>query len=147
MGHVESNLQNGEEIKYKAKLHILMFARPLVFLLVGWLLYGVENGVIHFIGIVLLLAGVLSLIRRTLTKIGAKYVVTNKRVILKEGVISRKAVDLLLTKCEGLHIKQSIIGRLFNFGTITVTTGGATSSYRYIVDPLAFRSEINTQIG
>jgi|JTFO01.1.fsa_nt_gb hypothetical protein len=121
MGYVESKLQNGEEIKYKAKLHVLMFARPIVFFLVGWVLYGAENGVIHFIGIVFLLAGVLSLIRRTF--------------------------DLLLTKCEGLHIKQSMIGRLFNFGTITVTTGGATSSYQYIIDLLAFRSEINTQIG
>ncbi|MEA5128310.1 MAG: PH domain-containing protein [Proteiniphilum sp.] len=147
MGYVESNLQEGEEIKYKAKLHIFLFARPIVFLLLGWLLYGVEPKVIHFVGIFFLFAGVLSLIRRTLTKIGAMYVVTNKRVILKEGVISRQAVDLLLTKCEGLHIKQSVIGRLFNFGTITVTTGGAISSYPYIVDPLAFRREINAQIG
>lgn len=73
--------------------------------------------------------------------------VTNKRVILKTGILSRNAVDLVLSKCEGLHIKQSIAGRIFNYGTITVTTGGVTSSYAYIVDPLAFRREINAQIG
>lgn len=50
-------------------------------------------------------------------------------------------------KCEGLHIKQSVWGRIFGFGTITVTTGGVTSSYPFIADPLAFRREINTQIG
>ncbi|WP_244437312.1 PH domain-containing protein [Bacteroides reticulotermitis] len=67
--------------------------------------------------------------------------------MLKTGIISRCAVDLILAKCEGLHIRQSVLGRIFNFGTITVTTGGVTSSYPYIADPLAFRREVNTQIG
>lgn len=65
----------------------------------------------------------------------------------KTGIISRRAVDLVLAKCEGLHIKQSVWGGIFGFGTITVTTGGVTSSYPFIADPLAFRREINTQIG
>jgi len=95
----------------------------------------------------MLFIGVVSLIQRIMVKIGSAYAVTNKRVVLKTGVISRKAVDLVLAKCEGLHIKQSVLGRIFGFGTITVTTGGVTSSYPYIADPLAFRREINTQIG
>lgn len=85
--------------------------------------------------------------QRLLVKAGSAYAVTNKRVVLKTGVVSRRAVDLVLAKCEGLHIKQSIFGRIFNFGTITVTTGGASSSYPYIADPLVFRKEINRQIG
>ncbi|WP_234394685.1 PH domain-containing protein [Porphyromonas cangingivalis] len=68
-------------------------------------------------------------------------------MVLKTGVISRKAVNLVLAKCEGLHIKQSVLGWIFGFGRITVTTGGVTSSYPYIADPLASRREINTQIG
>ncbi len=82
-----------------------------------------------------------------LVKIGSAYAVTNKRVVLKTGVISRRTVDLVLAKCEGLHVKQSVWGRIFGFGTITVTTGGATSSYPFIANPLVFRREINTQIG
>lgn len=147
MGYIESNLQPGEEIKYKAKLHLFLFLQPVVLLLLGWWLYGSEAGVLHYGGIFLLFIGVASLVQRIMVKIGSDYVVTNKRVILKTGVVSRKAVDLVLAKCEGLHIKQSVLGRIFNYGTITVTTGGATSSYPFIADPLAFRREINTQIG
>lgn len=147
MGYVESNLQPGEEIKYKAKLHLFLFLQPVVLLLLGWWLYGSEAGVLHYGGIFLLFIGAVSLVQRIMVKIGSDYVVTNKRVILKTGVVSRKAVDLVLAKCEGLHIKQSVLGRIFNYGTITVTTGGATSSYPFIADPLAFRREINTQIG
>ena len=101
----------------------------------------------HYAGLLILFFGIVSLLSRILIKIGSSYAVTNKRVILKTGVISRRAVDLVLAKCEGLHIKQSVLGRIFNFGTITVTTGGASSSYPYIANPLAFRREINTQIG
>lgn len=147
MSYIEANLQPGEEIQYKAKLHIILFLRPFLLLLLGWWLYGVESGIIYYIGILLLFVGTVSLIERTMIKIGSIYVVTNKRVILKTGILSRNAVDLVLSKCEGLHIKQSIAGRIFNYGTITVTTGGVTSSYAYIVDPLAFRREINAQIG
>jgi uncharacterized membrane protein YdbT with pleckstrin-like domain len=147
MNYIENNLQAGEEIKYVAKLHFFLFVQPLVFLLLGWWLYGSETGVLHYGGMFLLLIGVVSLVQRLLVKIGSAYAVTNKRVVLKTGVISRKAVDLVLAKCEGLHIKQSVWGRIFGFGTITVTTGGVTSSYPFIANPLAFRREINTQIG
>lgn len=147
MSYIESNLQPGEEIKYKANLHFFLFLQPVVLLLLGWWLYGSEAGVLHYGGIFLLFIGVVSLVQRIMLKIGSVYAVTNKRVVLKTGIVSRKAVDLVLAKCEGLHIKQSVLGRIFNYGTITVTTGGATSSYPFIADPLTFRKEINTQIG
>lgn len=147
MGYLENNLSAGEVVVYKAKLHWFLFAQPLILLLLGWWLYGTETAVIHYGGIFLLFIGVVSLIQRIMVKIGSVYAVTNKRVILKTGVVSRKALDMVLAKCEGLHIKQSVWGRIFEFGTITVTTGGATSSYPFVADPLRFKKEINEQIG
>lgn len=147
MNYIQKNLQSGEEIKYVAKLHFFLFVQPIILLLLGWWLYGSETGVLHYGGMFLFFIGVVSLLSRILIKIGSSYAVTNKRVVLKTGVISRRAVDLVLAKCEGLHIKQSVLGRIFNFGTITVTTGGVSSSYPYISDPMAFKREINTQIG
>lgn len=147
MSYLENNLSAGENVVYKASLHFFLFVQPLVLLLLGWWLYGTETAVIHYGGIFLLFIGVISLIQRILIKIGSVYAVTNKRVILKTGVVSRKALDMVLAKCEGLHIKQSVWGRIFGFGTITVTTGGATSSYPFVSDPLRFKKEINQQIG
>lgn len=147
MGYLENNLSAGEEVVYKAKLHWWLFAQPIILFLLGWWLYGTEVKVIHYGGIFLLFIGVVSLIQRLMVKIGSVYAVTNKRVILKTGVISRRALDLVLAKCEGLQIKQSVAGRIFNFGTITITTGGATSSYPFIADPQRFKKEINQQIG
>lgn len=150
MNYIEKNLQPAEEIKYVAKLHFFLFVQPILLLLIGALLASSPkeiSAMTHYVGVVILFFGVLSLIRRVLMKLGSSYAVTNKRVILKTGLISRKSVDLVLAKCEGLHIKQSVLGRIFNFGTITVTTGGVTSSYPYIANAMAFRREINVQIG
>ena len=150
MNYIETNLQPGEEIKYVAKLHFFLFMQPVILLLIGAFLLTAPKEVlpvIYYAGLLMLFFGLLSLVQRILVKIGSTYAVTNKRVILKTGVISRRAVELVLAKCEGLHINQSILGRIFGFGTITVTTGGVTSSYPFIANPLAFRREINTQIG
>lgn len=150
MNYIQKNLLSGEEIKYVARLHFFLFVQPIILLLIGAFLASSPkeiSAMTHYAGLLILFFGIVSLLSRILIKVGSSYAVTNKRVILKTGVISRKAVDLVLAKCEGLHIKQSVLGRIFNFGTITVTTGGASSTYPYIADPLAFRREINTQIG
>lgn len=150
MNYIETNLQPGEEVKYVAKLHFFLFMQPVVLLLIGAFLMSAPKDVlpvVYYAGLLMLFFGLVSLVQRVLVKIGSAYAVTNKRVVLKTGVISRRAVDLVLAKCEGLHINQSILGRIFGFGTITVTTGGVTSSYPYIANPLAFRREINMQIG
>ncbi|GHV39221.1 membrane protein [Bacteroidia bacterium] len=150
MNYIEQNLQPGEEIKYVAKLHFFLFVQPVILLLIGALLASSPkeiSAMTHYAGLLILFFGLVSLVQRLLVKIGSSYAVTNKRVVLKTGIISRRSVDLILAKCEGLHIRQSVLGRIFNFGTITVTTGGVTSSYPYIADPLVFRREVNTQIG
>lgn len=150
MNYIQKNLLSGEEIKYVARLHFFLFVQPIILLLIGAFLASSPkeiSAMTHYAGLLILFFGIVSLLSRILIKVGSSYAVTNKRVVLKTGVISRRAVDLVLAKCEGLHIKQSVLGRIFNFGTITVTTGGVSSSYSYIADPLAFRKEINTQIG
>ena len=150
MSYIETNLQPGEEIKYRAKIHFFLFVQPTILLLIGAFLASAPkeiSAMTHYAGLLILFFGMVSLLQRLFVKMGSSYAVTNKRVILKTGVISRRAVDLVLAKCEGLHIKQSIMGRIFNFGTITVTTGGAASSYPYIADPMRFKKEINQQIG
>lgn len=147
MNYIKTNLQAGEQIIYVAKLHYALFFQPVAYFLLGFWLYTSQANVLHYGGVFLLFIGIVSLIQRIMVKIGSIYAVTNKRVILKTGIISRKAVDLVLAKCEGLYIRQSVLGRILGYGTITVSTGGITSSYPFLSAPLKFKQEINTQIG
>jgi uncharacterized membrane protein YdbT with pleckstrin-like domain len=67
--------------------------------------------------------------------------VTNKRIIAKNGFIRRNTIELRIEKVESLKVDQSILGRIFNFGTVSITgSGGTTAPIPYISNPLAFRS-------
>jgi uncharacterized membrane protein YdbT with pleckstrin-like domain len=90
--------------------------------------------------------GLVSLVQRVFIKVGSIYAVTNRRVIIKTGIISRRTVELVLAKCEGIQVMQSVLGRIFGYGSIVVTTGGATNCYYYVSNPLRFKMEINKQI-
>ena len=52
--------------------------------------------------------------------------VTNKRVVFKHGFISRKATDLRLEAIETVGVSNGIIGRIFGYGSLTITGRGST---------------------
>ena len=91
--------------------------------------------------------GLVSLIQRVLVKIGSVYAITNIGVVNKTGVISRRTVELVLAKCEGIQVVQGVLGRIFGYGAIVVTTGGATNCYYCVAHPFWFKRAINEQIA
>ena len=146
MKFITSYLQNGEEIIYRARIHIFLFLQPAILLGVGFLCYFDTVWITHYLGVTLLFLGLVSLVQRVFVKVGSIYAVTNRRVVIKTGIISRRVVELVLAKCEGIQVMQGILGRIFGFGTIVVTTGGATNCYYYVAKPFRFKLEINKQI-
>ena len=146
MSYIQNNLQAGEEIKYKADIHWYIFAYPVILLLLSAFFSSAQTGLFYYVSIFLLLSGLFQLIKRILLKMGAEYVVTNKKVILKSGILNRDALELVLNKCEGIRINQRLMGRMLGFGSIVVTTGGVTNKFDFITNPIKFRNEINAQI-
>lgn len=66
--------------------------------------------------------------------------VTNRRVIAKFGFISRRTVELNITKVESVQVDQSALGRLFDFGTLVISgSGGSQEPIPGISKPMAFR--------
>lgn len=69
-----------------------------------------------------------------------EFVVTNKRVIVKTGIFSRYTLEMNLNKIESVNVDQSIFGRMFGYGTITIIgTGGTKESFTDIGRPTEFR--------
>lgn len=65
---------------------------------------------------------------------------TNKRVIAKVGIISRHTVELTISKVESIQVKQSVLGRIFNFGTLVIAgAGNPQAPIAGISNPMAFR--------
>ena len=73
--------------------------------------------------------------------------VTNKRIIAKSGLIQRNTVEMFLEKVESIQVDQSILGRIFDFGSITVSgTGGDKSPVKNVSHPLEFRKAFMTAV-
>ena len=72
--------------------------------------------------------------------------VTNMRVVHKTGFIKRRSFEMALDKIESVDVNQSILGRLLNYGDVTVNgVGEGREKIRTIAAPLAFRSAITTR--
>ena len=71
-----------------------------------------------------------------------EFAITNKRVIVKTGLISRKTLEMNLSKIESVNVDQSIFGRLLGYWTITIIgTGGIRESFPNISEPILFRKK------
>jgi uncharacterized membrane protein YdbT with pleckstrin-like domain len=71
---------------------------------------------------------------------------TNKRVMFKTGLFSRKLVELQLNKSEGMQIEQGLLGRVFNFGKVKITSGGVIEYFYPVADPFGFKKKVNEAI-
>lgn len=66
--------------------------------------------------------------------------ITSKRVIAKFGFIRRRTVELNINKVESIQVDQSVVGRMFNFGTLVISgAGDPQAPIPGISDPLSFR--------
>jgi len=79
-----------------------------------------------------------------LLRIGmTQYFITNKRIVIKTGVISKTVSDIALSKCEGVEFYQGLFGRLFGWGTMVTTgTGMKQQRFKGLADPIQFRNEL-----
>jgi len=147
MGYINNNLLPGESIVYQAKLHWIIYVPAIVFAILGIVCLILFGGADLYITVIIcFVIALYALIRALLEKWGSDFAVTNKRLVLKTGIISRKTVELVLTKCEGVSVDQGIIGRILGYGTIISSTGGITNLFKKIADPVGFRNQINAQI-
>jgi len=120
--YVQNNLVKDETLVYETKYHWIIF--------VSW-------RTIFTLGIGSLLDFFTS-----------EFAITNKRIIIKVGLISRRTVEMNLQKVESVKADQSILGRLLGYGSIMIVGSGGTKEIFYrISHPLEFRKMFQQQIS
>ncbi|MEE3003545.1 MAG: PH domain-containing protein [Pseudomonadota bacterium] len=76
------------------------------------------------------------------------YMITNRRVIISSGWIIKNTRDILLTRIEGVQVRQNITGRIFNFGSIVIYgMGTCVDRLPLLPDPFGFRAKIQEQMS
>jgi len=149
MGYIEKNLMEGEQLVHEARQHWIIYWKPFLLLLIAIGLFAIPTS-----DMALLMQICMSIILIFAASIwainiygGRKYVLTNRRIILKRGILRRESTDLVLRRCEGVSISQSVFGRIFRYGDVNVSTGEVTNSFKHIENPVRFSTLINQQIA
>jgi len=154
MRYLRRVLQPGETVVYTTRLHWFIYLRTILLLVICAILAGAamsytdnENlslAVWIAAAIFALLAlstGFRAFIRRSTTELG----VTDQRVVYKAGLFARHTLEMNRAKVESVAVDQTILGRIFGYGTIIVRgTGSTLEPIRDISDPLTFRSHITS---
>ena len=72
----------------------------------------------------------------------SEYAITNKRVIIKVGLIRRRTVEINISKIESINVHQSIVGRILGYGDIAIVgTGGTKETFDTLASPIQFRKK------
>lgn len=67
---------------------------------------------------------------KTIRNNNTKIVLYSNRVTVIQSVLSKKTTDIYLDKIEGANIYQNALGRLLNYGTIEIDTGGVIKRFK-----------------
>jgi len=144
VGYIEDHLIKDERVVYTTKLHWVMFAWPVVFLVGGIIAMPNQSSVgwsFIFIGLVW---GLINFIPYKSSEFG----VTNRRVLIAVRFIGQRSLEIMLPKVEGIGVNQGLFGTMFGYGTIVVIgTGGTKEPFRRIAAPQEFRRQVQEQIA
>src|SRR5262249_52582482 len=153
--YIDEILQPGEKVLYSTNAHWIFYLPAVGAWLVVAILLVVSGMTAAVAGILLLClasASAVGLVALYLTfkawfhRWTTETDVTNMRVVHKTGFIQRRTFEMALDKIESVDVDQSIMGRLLNYGDVTINgVGEGRERIRTIASPLAFRSAITTR--
>lgn len=139
MSYLSQALGPDETLVHKAAVHWIVFVWPSLLIVIGFVLAPATSGASMF----LVIFGIVSILGAWIYSATTDLAVSSRKVIAKWGLISRKTIEQRLTKVDTVQVDQGILGRLLNYGSITVTGSGfAPTPIKNIADPLSFRRAV-----
>ena len=161
MSYVEKNLSAGETLRYKTGCHWIVLFWPLVGGLIlgvvglamlanGWLAArkGVSYPGVIVVGAIACLTAVALLAGGIIRWLATQVVVSNKRVLIKTGLFSRRSIEVLLTRVESVGMKQTLAGRILGYGTVVVSgIGGTREEFDRIRHANEFKRTVQGQLN
>lgn len=91
----------------------------------------------------MLILGIALFAHMLMVRATTEIAVTSHRLVLKEGIVSRNVDEMSVDRIESVHVIQSILGRIFNFGTVMVRGMGVGEIVLPpLADPISFRNAL-----
>jgi uncharacterized membrane protein YdbT with pleckstrin-like domain len=152
--YIDDILQPGEKVLYSTNAHwIFYFPAIVAWIAVGVLLVlsrmtATEGLILTCLAsaAVVAIAALYWTVKAWFHRWTTETDVTNLRVVHKTGFIKRRTFEMSLDKVESVDVNQSILGRILNYGSVTVRgVGEGAETIDMIASPLDFRSHITAR--
>jgi uncharacterized membrane protein YdbT with pleckstrin-like domain len=148
MSFTKEQLLQGEELIILARQHpLVLFWPALINLVVLALLIGISIYMGRIWLIALFLAPLLYFLWEFLAWRSREYVLTSRRVVRQEGVLSISSFDAPLDKINNVYHDQSFMGRLLRYGNVGLETASeqGTTTFSFLLNPVNFKNCIVRQ--
>ena len=152
--YIDDILQPGEKVLYSTNAHWIFYVPAIAAWIVAILLFLLSRQTTTE-GIVLLClaaSAVVAIVALYWTlkawfhRWTTETDVTNLRVVHKTGFIKRRTFEMSLDKVESVDVNQSILGRILNYGDVTILgVGEGKETISTIASPLDFRNFITAR--
>ena len=154
MTYTEKVLQPGETVRFTSRIHWIVYVRGVVIIVLGVIAavvlrrldpnandqFNVPALVAIAVGLVF---GGISLIGAWWRRLTTEVTVTENRIVYKRGFIRRHTFEMNMNKVESVHVNQSMMGRILDYGDILIRgTGSSFEPLRLISRPLEFRNYV-----
>jgi uncharacterized membrane protein YdbT with pleckstrin-like domain len=160
MSYVEKNLIPGEKLIYRTGVHWSVLFGPAILAAIivvpaiailafrdeivakGMSVNAADIVAAAFIVVAVAIFGY-CVIQKNATEIA----VTDRRVIIKTGMASRRSLEIMLAKVESIGIDETLMGRMLGYGTVVIHgTGGTPEPFRKIAHPSEFRMAVQQRV-
>jgi uncharacterized membrane protein YdbT with pleckstrin-like domain len=144
-------LSAGESVILQARMHWAVVALPAIGAVIACVIFGMADAVFQhlvraFIGggailprifllpcIPFLFLGAIGTLLALLARSNTLITLTNRRLIIHKGILSKTTVELLLKQIETVAIRLPLLGRIFGYGTVVVRgTGGGVFALQFL---------------
>ena len=148
MSYVRRVLQPGEQVQHVSSIHWIVYWPGVAVALLAAVAYWLSEarllpGVWRYSAYALALVAVVLLLQQWFQWWVTEIAVTNRRIIYKKGLIRRQTNEMNMDKVESVQIGQSILGRMLNYGDVTILgTGEGFETLRTIASPIDLRNSI-----
>jgi uncharacterized membrane protein YdbT with pleckstrin-like domain len=152
MRYVDSVLQPGEVVRHVASLHWILYAPGALLLIAAGVIalarpdassHWLVHGVAVIVAWLCFATGLILIARAWFEWWTTEMAVTDRRVVYKTGFIWRNTVEMHMDKVESVDVRQSILGRILDYGDVEIRgVGVGLERLHWIAQPLELRNHI-----
>lgn len=156
--YIKNSLQVDEKLEMSAEINKIAIVFPIItFIVCASLLYNPYINVFKVIGInesietvvriilfLSLIRSISEIIKVLIYMLTSVLAFTNKRVISKRGLLNIKVLDSPIEKVNDVDVRQTMLGRILNYGSIIIKTSSSIYTFDYVKDAIKFKNLLMT---